>query len=63
MWPSALPLRPPLSVPLEVDFFGFFARPFVWAAMMESVGVTRQQLACWLLNGGAALDNQHSASI
>lgn len=56
MWPLALPLRPPFSVPLDVAFLGFFALPFVWAAMVVlSVGVARQQqLACLLSIGGAA---------
>jgi hypothetical protein len=30
---SAWPLRLPLSVPLDADFLGFFARPLAWAAM------------------------------
>jgi hypothetical protein len=32
-WPFMCPLRLPLSVPLEADFLGFFARPLAWAAM------------------------------
>jgi hypothetical protein len=32
-WPFMCPLRVPLSVPLDADFLGFFARPLAWAAM------------------------------